>query len=66
MIFNDRVFSEKDFKTLLRTQRLSDQYEYFDDNNPLKMYLETYYIRTKNEKYYRFDGNVGCNFCICS
>ncbi len=32
MIFNDRIFSEKDFKTLLRTQRLDDQYEYFDDN----------------------------------
>ena len=32
MIFNDRIFSEKDFKTLLRSQRLDDQYEYFDDN----------------------------------
>ena len=32
MIFNDRIFSEKDFKALLRTQRLDDQYEYFDDN----------------------------------
>jgi len=32
MVFNDRIFSEKDFKTLLRTQRLDDQYEYFDDN----------------------------------
>ena len=32
MVFDGRVFSEKDFKELLKTQRLDDSYEYFNDN----------------------------------
>jgi hypothetical protein len=32
MIFNERFFSENDFKTLLKSQRLDDSYEYFQDD----------------------------------
>ena len=32
MIFNERFFSENDFKTLLKSQRLDDSYEYFQED----------------------------------
>ena len=32
MIFNERFFSDNDFKTLLKSQRLDDSYEHFQDD----------------------------------
>jgi len=32
MIFNERFFSENDFKTLLKSQRVDDSYEHFQDD----------------------------------
>ena len=52
MVFNERVFSEKDFKTLLLSQRLGDDYNEFceDVEDALHAFSESEY-----NKEYIFD-----------
>ncbi len=49
MILNKRFFSETDFKSLLRTQRLDDSFQYF--NEKVEEYISRHDIN-----YYYFDG----------
>lgn len=49
MISNKRFFSETDFKSLLRSQRLDDSFQYFHEK-------VAEYISRNDIKYYYFDG----------
>ncbi len=49
MVLNKRFFSETDFKSLLRSQRLDDSFQHFNDK-----VIE--YISRNDIKYYYLDG----------
>ena len=57
MILNRRFFSENDFKALLKTQRLDENYNFFNDK--VKEYLEDNVIEDyyfKDNKWQPFSG----------
>ena len=47
MVFNERIFSEKDFKTLLLSQRLGDDYQEFSEDveDALNAFTESEYSK---------------------
>ena len=47
MVFNERIFSEKDFKTLLLSQRLGDDYQEFSEDveDALNAFAESEYSK---------------------
>ena len=52
MVFNERVFSENDFKTLLLSQRLGDDYDEFSEDVEDALYA---FSESEYSKEYIFD-----------